>query len=259
MVLYELAWCLTARKGTMVSLKELANKTGFRSVFAFSDRDAALIQAAGHSRGFAQYEPWACDLLVDIDQDDYVEEAEQNIKALGWRYSAFFSGNRGRHYHIPTTLVHGYGLPEYFASLARQVHPNADMSLYRPNSIFRLTGTKHQKTGKYKTFLHAGGHKLLILPEHIEGVKPVITFAEKFGEGLADELVLGLGALQGAYNRCPDKGRRSNYLWAVGKGLYAGGLSGSAVAELLNMLNNSWGVDAKDEAELQRITGDACK
>jgi hypothetical protein len=48
-------------------------------------------------------------------------------------------------------------------------------------------------------------------------------------------------------------------LWAVGKGLYAGGLSGSAVAELLNMLNNSWGVDAKDEAELQRITGDACK
>ena len=257
MLYAEYAFYVNSRKGNMLPITEVMRQKGFRSVYLFSEEDAKSIIANGHSRNMGQYIPYANELFIDLDDHNYIDEALSNLDKLGWRYTCYLSGSKGAHCHIPHNISCGYGLPALHLSLAQQVHPKADTSLYRMGSLFRLPGTIHQKTGKSKQLLRTGGESTLILPWTVEGAKPVIEFKEYKGtDGSDSELALSLHALLKSLNNPPPQGKRTQNLWAVAKGLHQGGLGINTVKGLIDALNASWGNDSKDDETIMRVLQD---
>lgn len=255
MLFLEHAPKLEWRFGNMLPYAEVMRKTGFRSVYCFSEADAVLIKAARNSRGFARFVPLAVELIIDLDSPDYVPEALANIKRLGWRYSHFESGSKGSHLHIPHALSRGFGLPARHREMALLVSPNADISLYRNNSIVRLPGTLHQKTGKPKQMVGFGGTTLCPMPAECAGEPENASLKISLEIGSEDELSLSLGAVQGYLGRQPETGRRYMTLWSIARGLADGGLSSTCVRELIEKVNSSWD-SPKEESEITRVITD---
>lgn len=157
-------YCRTVanRKGNLVPESTLQGLTGFRSVYGFSEEVACILKHQGNSRGLSKYTPYSDCLFVDFD--DQPEEAEKLKAALlqhDLTFDVYDSGNRSFHFHIPHPLKEGKGLPYTHQVVLEKLGldmERVDTTLYRPNSIFRLEGTLHSKTGKAKEkiFSHDG-------------------------------------------------------------------------------------------------------
>jgi hypothetical protein len=249
---------VTARWGNMLPYAEAVRRSGFRTVYAFSEEDAKTIKESRNSRGFSRFIPSSVELFIDLDSPEFLEEAQRNIEKLGWRYSLWTSGSKGYHIHIPHNLSSGYGLPSFHKDMALQVSPNADVSLYRNNSLFRLPGTIHAKTGRPKTLIKTGGVIAPRVPFECAGEPETNEIKFAFGESDESELSLALGAIQGFLKRQPGEGRRYQTLWSIGKGLADGGLSNACTRELLEVVNNSW-PNPKEESEIERCLRDVFK
>lgn len=247
-----------SRYGNMITYAECVRRTGFRSVYAFSEDDAKTIKEARNSRGFSRYIPHSSELFVDLDDPAFLDEALKNIEQLGWRYSLFQSGSKGYHIHVPHGMSSGYGLPSFHKEMALKVTPNADVSLYRNNSLFRLPGTIHAKTGRPKLWLKSGGVLLPRIPFECAGEPETNEIKFSFGESDESELCLALGAIQGFLKNQPETGRRYQTLWSIGKGLADGGLSNACTRELLEVVNKSW-PNPKEDSEVERCVRDVFK
>jgi len=162
------------RVGNMIPEESLSSdEGGFRSVYSFCETDALVIKNRGSSKGFAEFAPSAVCLFIDIDihseQEDIDARAQIDaLKASGLRFELWDSGNRSYHLHIPHPLKRGYALPHTHKEVVKSLGITCDNSLYRNNSLFRLPGTTHAKTGKKKVLLGVYGDIQLdfdLLPE----------------------------------------------------------------------------------------------
>jgi hypothetical protein len=251
----EAAFYVSLRKGNMIPVDKAMRERGFRSVYMFTKEDADKIIESGNSRGFSEYIPYSDTLFVDLDDPSFLPLALENLEKLGWRYTYYSSGSKGYHIHITHNQCGGYGLPDLHKELALKVHPQADVSLYRTSSLFRIPGTIHQKTGKTKQYIGQGGKNLLLLPWNIQGVKPVLHFKE-FVESNESELALSLNSVIRFLGNPPIQGRRTQTLWAIARGLRDGGLGIQTVKGLLEAVNASWNNDSKDEDTIMRVLQD---
>lgn len=133
----------------------LRGHLGFRSTFAFS---GAVVKRVLQQRSFRQLGPTDCGsrvVLVDFDSQPLAARAfERRLLDAGVAHSVWDSGNRSVHFHVATEWTTGTDLPARHAAWVREWAPLADPTVYKPTSLFRLSGTWHEKNpGRRKSLL----------------------------------------------------------------------------------------------------------
>lgn len=162
----EIVSFVNRRNANLKPISCLDNSIGFRSVYMFSKEDAEIIRERGSSKGFKYFNLYSDCLFVDIDikseEEDKIALREiEELKKKGFRFSLYTSGGRSYHLHIPHELKCSRHLPYTHKLLVEKLGITCDHSLYRANSLFRLAGTIHSKTGEEKTLIGEYGSKEL--------------------------------------------------------------------------------------------------
>lgn len=160
---------------TIESISELSNRLkgqfqAFAMWLGYGEEFAVHYEQNGHSvkgwHGEAQ-EAFFDFIPFDFDADT-IEVAfahcrafvENELLARGFdkRYfSIYLSGGKGFHVHVSPACVGGSPLVEPASRLKvlakewKRLYPSLDLSLYEPTRLLRLPGTKHNKTGLFKT------------------------------------------------------------------------------------------------------------
>jgi hypothetical protein len=169
--------------------EETANTfTGFRSVFSFPEAVAKEIRHSGNMAGLSEKELSCSTLFLDFDDDPKAEdEAEEWLRDHKIGFESYFTGNRGKHLHVPIETISGNLVLPSVKGFVRDIFPNADDSIYKASGIFRLPGTYHEKNpGQRKLLLHAvPGAKLRIeqkeqFPMPLVAVGSTLTSNEQF-------------------------------------------------------------------------------
>lgn len=141
----------------------------YLSAFTFGDDFAGHLQATGTTKGFAGA-TWAGWLWFDIDRDDLntaTADARRLVAGLLERYSLtgdelliFFSGGKGFHAALPTTLWSATPAIDFHAccrklaeAIATACNVAIDSGVYDRVRAFRAPNSRHPKTGRYKRFL----------------------------------------------------------------------------------------------------------
>ncbi len=228
------------RAGTFYPASEVRDRTGYRSVYYFSEDDAQEIIASHSSAGLKKYCVGSYELIVDFDgeQCDNIPKLLDTLRSWGLGYELWSSGGKGYHVVFHHQPVYSSNLPLAQAQFLQNLGVVSDPSLYRPSSLIRLPGTIHEKTGKQKT-----------LVEKVEGCFMVIDFSKvtrkenprpTFADGDPALLALALESLSYRIGRTPLTGKRHTTIWGSAKDLLRSGLSYNTVLELLVLLNNTW-------------------
>ena len=150
----------------LVSSLELPGLTGFRSVFGYPPKTAAIIRAQGNTKNLQKHKVYAEELLVDFDN---AKEAAERFKSYlveeGISYTMLDSGNRSVHFHVPTGAMSGPDVPHSMKTWVIEHAPEADLTIYRHSSLFRLEGTLHEKNpGGKKVVLETRRGRRLRIP-----------------------------------------------------------------------------------------------
>lgn len=220
--------------------------SGFRSICKYNAEDAKAATAANSTAVLK-----GCSLFIDtlfLDFDDCESDANNFQKWLKTEevyHERWDSGGRSVHFHIPVVIppspYAAYTCKQYVKSLASA----ADTSFYHHAGLFRLPGTIHEKTGRPKTLVDAGG----CYPLEFEICEPDNKF---------EVLDVDLSALQHAlisYESALFKlittGNRHMTLWKISKQFEAAGLSYATTLELMERLNESWH-NPKTQDELEQ-------
>lgn len=166
------------RNANLKPIESLLTSVGFRSVYMFNQEDAEIIKDRGSSKGFKYFNLHSDCLFVDIDIKNDEEEAQaladiEKLKASNIKFSLWSSGGRSYHLHIPHELKCSRHLPYTHKLIVEKLGIHCDHSLYRANSLFRLPGTIHTRTGKEKVLLGEYGTKELKFSIQIEPVKEI--------------------------------------------------------------------------------------
>lgn len=133
----------------LVPITDVANYTGFRSVYGYPEELAQLINERGSTRELVGRCVYSDKLFVDFDHGD-------GSDLLAWLYdeqiehSVWDTGNRGLHVHIMIEPMLDPLVPQSQQAWVREHIPGADLSFYIHGGIVRLPGTVHQKTGRTK-------------------------------------------------------------------------------------------------------------
>jgi hypothetical protein len=239
------------RQGMFLPKEEVLKKTGFRSVYSLTEADAMDVRRRGNSKNLAQYAVFTDELVMDFDDgvDVHFKTAEKWLLDRDVSFSVFESGSKGLHIEAVCVPKYGRTIPQSQAKFVREVMGvMSDESIYRHGSLYRLLGTLHKKTGKPKKLLtsHLGDAMI----DYAElGFIEMLDFSNVPGH---DGVTRVLEHLLNRYAQPPDRGRRYQSLWSLVKNMKDAGLSESTSYELLKAVNNSWGTQAKEEAEVLR-------
>jgi hypothetical protein len=148
-------------------------REGFHSAFQFGDDFADLMKLTGSCRGFngACWSPW---IWFDIDREGNLDSAFVDARRLASfvvdRYQLdeealllFFSGRKGAHIGLPTSLFQPAPSPTFhrvtrrFAEqLAESCGVQIDRSVYDRVRAFRAPNSRHPKSGLHKRRLSFG-------------------------------------------------------------------------------------------------------
>ena len=248
---YEWTKQVTGRAGNMVSQKTLElsrthRNAGFRSVYAFSEQDAAAIRSVGNSAGFKFYTPCSDSLIIDLDDGEKtLPILLDRILARGLRCEVWSSGGKGYHLVLFHALICDKRLPHshlcYVESLAAGL--KFDDTLYRPSSLISLPGRLHNKTKRKKRLIEVWEGNLAVID--------LFDKPEKSSQ-LGDDLTMlqeAISHLQDLSVRQPREGNRHNRLWLCAKCFSEAGVSKETAEELLIGVNGQWEIP-KDEAEV---------
>lgn len=145
------------------------NAEGYLSAFTFGDDFRGHLQATGTTKGFAGLtcSPW---LWFDIDRDELntaTTDARRLVTGLLERYSLtgdelliFFSGSKGYHVGLPTSLWTPTPSADFHQSCRKHAEAIAavcgvaiDTGVYDRVRAFRAPNSRHPRTGRYKRFL----------------------------------------------------------------------------------------------------------
>lgn len=143
-----------------------ANQPAYLSAFQFGDEFKCYMQANGTTKGYIG-SCWSQWLWFDIDNEQSSEAALRDtrrlVEFLAERYAiddellVWFSGNKGYHIGVPTSLWQPESSP-FFArncrllaeTLAQQCGVLIDSSVYDRVRLFRAPNSRHAKTGLFK-------------------------------------------------------------------------------------------------------------
>lgn len=241
---------------TYVGFSDLFNLQGFGSVFGVTLEQAAENVKRGATNG-ANYEVYCDTLLVDFD--DCTEAAQQFGRFLKQQNIAFIeahSGGRSEHFHVTIEPMFGVDVPNSLRQWVAIHAPRADVSIYQPNGMFRLFGTKHHKSGKPKRVTSTN-----------DGRRLYITYVEK--EWRDPSSFSGVTDIEGVFlqalsllNCEPTVGNRHQILWSLAK--TCSDCLGDApdlratVEGIIYAVNGQW-QNKKEEKDLQRILRDIFK
>lgn len=231
---------------------------GFRTVYAFDKEAVKALKDQGNASGMNRFIAWSDHLFIDIDNDqDSVTAYQQLFQSRNTNYSMWESGGKGVHFHVPTATYSHKQLPRIHSLLVSTFGIPCDRSLYRHNSLFRLPGTRHAKTGKQKRLIGqlTDGQDLTIPEKIIRQVDEtqVIVTPLKREYGQAEEALL-----QGIHLMLnePQVGRRYQSMWSLAANLAQSGFSESFAEELLLVVNEKW-ENAKEGEEIERALREA--
>lgn len=242
------------RNGNMLPADEVKNLQGFRSVYGFSQEDAASIRQSGNSKGFVAYPLISDCLFIDLDHgESHVKQTEEFLKSKNVAYQLYSSGGKGFHFHIPHKLLQGYDIYKTHERYAKKICGDAyDPSIYRPGSLIRLPNTVHKKTGKQKELITVSlGQSLKIVHKDDDRVytsRGIYTSSE-------DILPMSLCQALAYCNNTPVRGKRYMTLWSLGSSLVEAGFSRESIFDFLLIINNSW-ADKKPADEIYRCVDD---
>ncbi len=236
------------RRGNMRPEEEIRGQQGYISVFGFSEGDANIIRARGHSRDFKEFAVGSKTLIMDFDNGvDSAITVSERLVDLDVRHFVYQSGGKGC--HILADCEEGYSesLPGQHKDLALSLSPDADTSIYRANALIRLPGTVHERTGHRKELLWANpGSKVLELPAPRE-----LSF-ERPIENSPDALFFLFSQAAFMLESEVTPGRRHDCIWRMVNDCYRAGLSFSTTVELCLTVNQQF-KPPKDEADILRV------
>jgi hypothetical protein len=250
---YEHCRTVKARNGKFVPQDELTTLKGFQSVYGFDENVASIMSAQKNSTGMKRYEPSSDVLYVDFDdQPDEALKLEEKLLSAGYTYEIYDSGNRSYHFHIPHVYKCSKDLPHTHREVLRVLGVNMDLvdkTLYRPNSLFRIAGTFHHKTGKPKILLRRNEGILLdfsVIPT------PTYDFENVEGIGVYN-LTLELFLIQ-ILNCVVSKaatGSRHDLMFKTACNCYDIGLDANAAVVFCGLLNEDF-PEPKPQSEVER-------
>jgi hypothetical protein len=140
-------------------------------------------------------------------------EFKEMLDMQGYSYEMYDSGNRSQHFHVPIEPMFGPLVPLMQRFWMQEHVPLADMSIYKTSGVFRIKGTQHQKTGKYKVLLHVNkGPKTLKIEVEIPDEEPETTRHNSTDKDLGSVLFAMV-------NRKVSKGTlgRANYVYRMAR------------------------------------------
>ena len=128
---------------------------GFRSVYAYNEETKLHIEATNSTANLSDHDVYSDMLFVDFDSfPDSAKKLAIHLNNMKVKYYVYVSGNRSFHFHIPIVPMYGKDVPFSQKQWIINNSENADLSFYHSSGQFRLIGTKHYKTGKYKGLLY---------------------------------------------------------------------------------------------------------
>ena len=258
---YFAEWGKTVQeRAFFVSVDTLKGRQGFESVYRFTRSAAETMQTRGSVAGCSNFPVYTDRLIIDLD--DGIQTAQKlktilNKKKLA--YLVYNSGNKGYHFVIPCKPIFDLEVPYTQKVWVQNLNINADLSLYRHNSMVRLPGTINEKTGNRKKLVYINKGKKLVFNKFLEdpsrykswqGSDDIIsdTFIQNiFSKGLR------------LIRQKPLPGRRHVELWSLANDFAKSGLDLETAYNIILKINDSWGKDAKDESEVYRAVKDGYK
>ncbi len=142
----------------------------YLSAFTFGDAFRDHLTATGSTRGYAG-ECWSPWLWFDIDREGDIESATHDARRLasalvdrfavaGDELLAFYSGSKGYHLGLPTSLFEPTSSTSFHATCRRFAESVAsaasvaiDSGVYDRVRAFRAPNSRHPKTGRFKRWL----------------------------------------------------------------------------------------------------------
>ena len=235
-----------------IHIEDVVNHTGYRSVFAWSREDADSAKNAKTVKVLKDRPAFADTIFVDFDDNE--------TGALGFKsfldsedilYEMYFSGGRSIHFHVGMEPVYDVRLPNSVRETMKSFKSfGYDPSVYNYCSLFRLSGTVHEKTGKPKVITDRGGFYRLSI-DLIE--PPRINIVTTDNDALSVAIALYTNYLSATVA----EGGRYTIQWKVSKAFQEAGLSFDTTLELVNGLDKSWGKQSKGPEETRRAVRDA--
>jgi len=235
-----------------IPVETIPNHTGYRSVFAWSSDDASSANAAGTVKVLKDRPAFVDTIFVDFDNNEKGAMAFRDvIDNEDILYQMYSSGGRSIHFHLST-------LPQYDVRVPYSVRTfmegfkqyGYDPSVYNYCSLFRLSGTIHEKTGKPKELLETGGFYNIEL-DLIEPPKINLVTTDQ------DALPLAVAMYTNYLGIDVTEGSRYSIQWKVAKSFQEAGLSFDTALELVNGMDKSWGKQSKGPEEVRRAVRDA--
>lgn len=256
---YLAEWGETVRnRAFFVELDRLKSLTGYESVYRFREDAAKAMYDRGSVVGCMNYAVWTDRLIIDLD--DGSTTAKKLIKILddlGLAYLIYFSGSKGYHFIIPCVPMFGLDVPYTQMKWVEKLGIPFDTTLYRHNSMVRLPGTIHEKTGLKKKLIKIKKGKKLKFNKILDNPKRYQTWQGSEGvlstSHLQNIFVKGLRLIR----TTPGLGQRHTELWSIANDFANCGISFETAFELINQLNLNWGDSSKDEDEVYRAVEDA--
>lgn len=138
----------------LIPVDQLADKYGFRSVYAYDEDTKNRISAANSTKGLHGCDLYSDTLLMDFDncgEDAIKFQNDLLLKQIS--HQMFDSGNRSIHFHIPLEKpMIGPQIYQIQKAWVIQHAPTADISFYQPAGMYRLDGTYHVKNPGHRKF-----------------------------------------------------------------------------------------------------------
>lgn len=235
-----------------VSVDEILNHTGYRSVFAWNSEDAALASSAGTVKVLKDKPAFADTIFVDFDNNEKGALAfKGELDNQDIIYEMYTSGGRSIHFHIFMLPVYDVLVPNSVRKFMENFKQHGyDPSVYNYCSLFRLSGTIHEKTGKPKALIERGGFYLLEL-NLVAPDKIAIIPADH------DALAVAMALYSNYIGGGVAEGGRYTVQWKVAKALQEAGLSFDTALELILIMDGSWKNLSKGPTETRRAVQDA--
>lgn len=235
-----------------VPVVDLHDYTGYRSVFAWSSEHTAEAKTAGTVKVLKDKPAFTDTIFVDFDNNEKGALAfKKDLDDEDLLYEMYTSGGRSIHFHILTVPVYDIRVPNSVKKFMQNFLSHGyDQSVYNYCSLFRLSGTIHEKTGKPKELIDRGGFYSLEL-NLVEPDKIAIIPADH------DALAVAMALYSNYIGSGVAEGGRYTVQWKVAKAFQEAGLSFDTVLELVLAMDESWKTLSKGPTETKRAVTDA--
>jgi hypothetical protein len=237
-----------------VTYGELQGLQGYQSQFGVPVAQARANTEAGQTKG-AKYAVYSDILLVDFDDClDRANSFDARLRHGGIAFIRAVSGGRSDHFHIAIEPMFGPDVPYSCKLWVAANAPGADLSVYHRNGMFRLFGTRHEKTGRIKELTGSNQGSRLTIPYHEE--EPHVSWGTSHVSDLEAALGYALSLLQSE----PGVGARHQALWSFARSLADAAAEnvpdpGAFIEGFLHAINATW-TNRKDTSDLHRIMRD---